>query len=104
VSPVGYISSGTQVKHTDTGDFANLQPILPSQNTTVLAKTASATNLPTGGLVTYTLRLTNSGPYSVEFDRIVDVLPSSPANATYVNNSATFNGAAFGNPNISGRI
>ncbi|HEX8311245.1 MAG TPA: DUF11 domain-containing protein [Chthoniobacteraceae bacterium] len=103
VSPVGYISSGTQVKHTDTGDFANLQPILPSQNTTILAKNASATNLPTGGLVTYTLRLTNSGPYSVQFDRIVDVLPSSPANATYVNNSATFNGAAFGNPSVSGQ-
>src|SRR5262249_22680915 len=29
VSPVAYISSGTQVKHTDTGNFATLPPVQP---------------------------------------------------------------------------
>jgi uncharacterized repeat protein (TIGR01451 family) len=101
VSPVAHISSGTQVKHTDTGDFATLQPILPANNTTLLAKSSSTTTLATGGAVTYTLRLTNNGPYNVEFDRIVDVLPSTPANATYVTGSAKFNGATFSDPSVT---
>ncbi len=101
VSPIGYISSGTQIKHTDTGNFLSLLPILPAINTTLLAKTVTPTALATGGIATYKVRLSNSGIYDVQLDRIVDVLPSSPANATYIAGSSTFNGVAIPDPNIT---
>ncbi len=35
-------------------------------------------------------------------DDFVDILPTTPANATYTTNSSQFNGIAIGNPTISG--
>src|SRR5205814_479020 len=44
VSPVNYISSGMQIKHTDTGDLATLAPLtLTTNHTLVASKTASPT-------------------------------------------------------------
>ncbi|MDX1546070.1 MAG: hypothetical protein R3247_03735, partial [Rhodothermales bacterium] len=57
VSPVGYIQSGNPIKHTDTGNFATLEPIQPADNTTTLAKSASVDTLIGSGTVTYTLTL-----------------------------------------------
>jgi len=105
LSPVNYIASGTQMKHTalNSGAYAaagGLLPILPAQNTVLLAKTVSTSTLPAqGGVVTYTLSATNNGSYDLSLDSFIDVLP---AGATYVTGSTTFNNASFANPYISG--
>ncbi|RAM48522.1 MAG: hypothetical protein C6Y22_27225 [Hapalosiphonaceae cyanobacterium JJU2] len=103
ISPVTQISSGTQIKHNDTGAFSSLTPIQPTLNKTTLSKSVSATTLPTGGTVTYTITLNNIGSSSVTLDDIVDVLPSTPGTVTYIPGSAKFNGNAIANPNISGQ-
>jgi uncharacterized repeat protein (TIGR01451 family) len=104
VSPVSYLSSGTQVKHNDTGDFASLLPIQPTTNTTTLSKSASPTNLPTGGTVTYTVTLTNASTNSsVTLDDIIDTLPSTPGIASYIAGSAKFNGVTISDPKVSGQ-
>ncbi len=88
VSPVGYISSGNQVKHTNTTDFATLEPIQPSDNKLQVAKSANPTWLAAGGTVAYVLTLTNTSTTdSASVDDFQDVLPTSPATPTYVASS-----------------
>ncbi len=105
LSPVNYIASGTQVKHTslNSGAYAaagGLLPILPAQNVMLLAKSVSSATLPAqGGVVTYTLSATNTGPYDLSLDSFIDVLPTG---ATYVTGSTTFNNVSFADPYISG--
>ncbi len=105
LSPIGYISSGTQIKHTslNSGVYATsggLLPILPAQNAVLLAKSVSHATLPAqGGEVTYTLSASNSGAYDVTLDSFMDTLPTG---ATYVTGSTTFNGAIFSDPYSSG--
>ncbi len=105
LSPVSYLASGTQIKHTKltSGAYAGaggLLPILPAQNVVLLAESVSHATLPTqGGVVTYTLTATNSGSYDLSLDSFIDVLP---AGATYVTGSTTFNNASFADPNIAG--
>ena len=83
ISPVAYISSGTQIKHTDTSSYTSLAAIQPISNFVTLTKLVSAATLPQqGGTVTYTLRFTNSGSVDVALDSVVDTLPISPAAAT----------------------
>jgi len=67
-----------------------------------LTKIASSATLTAAGNVNYTLRLTNSGSFSMTVNDFVDTLPTTPASATYVTNSSTFNGVAIGNPTIAG--
>jgi uncharacterized repeat protein (TIGR01451 family) len=67
-----------------------------------LSKSANPTILTAPGTVSYTLRLSNTGPFAMTVSDFVDTLPTSPASATYTTNSSTFNGAAIGNPTISG--
>lgn len=105
LSPVSYLASGTQVKHTKltSGAYAaagGLLPILPAQNSMLLAKTVSHSTLPAqGGVVTYTLSATNSAAYDISLDSFIDILP---AGATYVPGSTTFNDVSFADPGISG--
>ncbi len=105
LSPVSYLASGTQIKHTslNSGAYAaagGLLPILPAQNAVLLAKSVSHATLPAqGGVVTYTLSATNSGAYDVNLDSFIDNLP---AGATYVTGSSTYNGVSIANPTISG--
>jgi uncharacterized repeat protein (TIGR01451 family) len=103
LSPVSYIASGTQIKHTSLSSGAysgGLLPILPAVNEILLAKSVSHATLPAqGGVVTYTLSATNSGSFAVSLDSFIDVLP---AGATYVANSTTFNDETFADPYISG--
>jgi hypothetical protein len=100
VSPVAYISSGAQVKHTDTGSFASLPPIPPPTNVTTLAKSVAFSG---PGTVTYMLTLTNPSTFDVSMDRFVDTLPSSPANVTYVAGTSLYNGVPIADPAISGQ-
>ena len=67
-----------------------------------LSKIASPNTLAAAGTVNYTLRLTNSGSFSMTVNDFVDTLPTAPASATYTNNSSTYNGGAISNPAISG--
>ena len=103
VSPVAFIDSGTQIKHTDTGKFASsFPPIGTTSNSLTLSKLTSSSVLPTGGTPTYTLRATNSSSSSVTLDNLVDTLPSAPASVSYVSGSSKFNGSAIADPVISG--
>jgi hypothetical protein len=100
VSPVAYISSGNQVKHTDNNSFGSVPPIQPPPNLTTLAKSVAFSG---PGTVTYVLTLTNSSTVDVSLDRFVDTLPSSPANVTYVAGTSLYNGAPIADPAISGQ-
>lgn len=105
LSPVNYIASGTQIKHTNLGSGAyaaagGLLPILPAQNTVLLAKSVSHSTLTAqGGTVTYTVTATNTGSYDLSLDSFNDVLP---VGVTYVTGSSTFNNVSFADPFISG--
>ena len=85
-------------------DFATLRTLPTPSNTTVLAKSADVTENPVGLVVTYTITATNSGASPVTLDKLVDTLPTLPANAIYVAGSSTLNGSAFVNPIIAGQV
>lgn len=104
LSPIAYLSSGTQVKHTSLNsgvyNTGGLLPILPAENKVLLAKSVSHATLPAqGGMVTYTISATNGGAYALSLDSFNDVLP---AGVTYVPGSTTYNGVSFVDPVISG--
>ncbi len=101
VSPVNFIASGTQIKHTDTSGFASLPPIQPPVNNLLLTKSASPTNLgESGGTVTYTVTVQNSGTVDGRLDDFVDDLPTG---VTYVASSARYDGTLIDDPVISGQ-
>src|SRR5438093_1298318 len=113
VSPIVHVASGTQYKHTDASSLASLDPISAIGSQIRLVKSVSPTTLPNGGTASYRIRFSNTGSNSgcppeepnckdVSLDDIVDVLPSSPAAASYVAGTAQFNGAAIADPSISG--
>jgi uncharacterized repeat protein (TIGR01451 family) len=102
VSPVNYISSGTQVKHTDTSGYASLSPVQQITNTTVITKLVNAAVVYNATVVTYTARIANSGSTEVQIDQVVDTLPTSPAAVTYVAGSSAYNGASIPDPAVSG--
>ncbi len=102
VSPIQYIASGTQIKHTSTGDstYQAILPIQPISNTTTLTKTVSPTTmLQPGGTATYTVTATNSGGQSATLDDFTD---TPGTGATYVPGSSKFNGVAIADPLASG--
>lgn len=107
VSPVGYIASGTQIKHTDTGNFGptgTLQPVQPADNQVRLtSKTVDAGGITAaGGTAIYTLTFQNTGSVATTVNEVIDVLPTTPASVTYVPGSSTVAGAAAPDPVISG--
>jgi Bacterial Ig-like domain (group 3)/FG-GAP-like repeat/Domain of unknown function DUF11 len=102
VSPVAFISSGNATKHTGTSSYASFPPIGTTSNSLTVTKLLNSATWPTGGVPTYTVRVTNSASSSVTLDDLVDSLPSSPANVTYVPGSATFAGSPIADPSISG--
>lgn len=104
VSPVSFISSGTQVKHTDTSGYASLEPVQQITNTTVLTKLVNSAVIYNSTVVTYTARLTNSGSTDVDIDEVVDTLPTSPASVTYVSGSSTYGGATIPDPAVTGSV
>lgn len=106
VSPVAYISSGTQVKHTATGNFGDLPPVNPvSNNLVILNKTATPDTLPgTGGTVTYSITFANGAADDVTLDDIRDTLPTTPAIPTYVSGSSLWDGSPVPDPVVSSNI
>ncbi|MEO6468378.1 MAG: hypothetical protein ABIP21_04700, partial [Acidimicrobiia bacterium] len=103
LTPIQYIASGTQIKHTDMSGtaYTAILPIQPISNTTTLTKSASPTALTTpGGTVGYTLTATNSsGTQSATLDDFTDTPGSG---ATYVAGSSKFNSVTIGDPLTSG--
>jgi len=102
VSPIGFISSGTPVKHTTTGTYGSIPPILPTDNRLTMGKQVGATELFGAGIVNFSLFGTNSGTVEVILEDFVDTTPSSPAAPTYISGSSAFNGTPIGDPIISG--
>ena len=102
VSPIAFISSGNNVKHTTTGNYIDLQPILPTDNRVILGKTSAPAEFIGAGTTTFTLTVTNNGFYDATLDEFTDTLPSLPAQPAYVPGSARFNGAVIGDPLVSG--
>ena len=98
LSPVSYLASGTKIKHTPLDSIAGAS--FPASNFTRLAKTVSHATLPAqGGIVTYTLSVTNTGSLPVTLDSFVDSLP---AGAVYELGTSTFNNVSFPDPSVSG--
>ena len=102
VSPIGFISSGANVKHTTTGNYINLLPILPPDNRLTLGKIAAPTAFIGAGTVTFSLTLTNNGFYNAIVDEFTDTLPVIPAQPTYIAGSSRYNGVLIADPVISG--
>ncbi|HEX8720492.1 MAG TPA: hypothetical protein VF736_07680 [Pyrinomonadaceae bacterium] len=102
VSPIAFISSGTQVKHTDTSGYASLSPVQQIVNTTVLNKLVSTAVLYNASTVTYTARFTNSASTDVQIDQVTDTLPTTPAAVAYVANSSAYDGVTIPEPAIVG--
>jgi hypothetical protein len=100
VSPVGYIASGSQVKHTDQSAFSSLPPIDAVSNTLTLGLgTSSSLVNASNRTVTQTATVSNTGSAGSMDDFAV----SLPSGAAYVAGSAQFNGSAISDPNISGQ-
>ncbi len=110
IYPVSYISSGTQIKHTDTGNLAALGSIQPVTNQVILGtSTASPGQSPSclgggGGTSVVSVNITNNGSNAVTLDDIVVTLPTSPATVTLdAGYTETFDGTALPvDPVISG--
>jgi uncharacterized repeat protein (TIGR01451 family) len=102
ISPIGFISSGTPIKHTTTGNYGSIPPILPADNHITIGKQAGETQLFGAGTVNFSLFGTNSGTVDVILEDFVDTIPSSPTTPTYVSGSSAFNGAPIGDPIVAG--
>ncbi len=103
VAPIAYISSGAQIKHTTVSTLANIPAIQPASNTLLLSMTASPVSLGlSGGTVTYTVHVTNSGSAAASLDEFFDVLASSPDAESYLAGSSTFAGNSIADPAVSG--
>lgn len=103
VSPVGFISSGTQIKHTDTGGFIDLLPVEPAENKLTLTKNANTNQVGATGILTFSIAVSNSSTSNdVALTDLVDTLPTTPGTVSYVNNSSQFNGSSIPNPTITG--
>lgn len=99
VSPIQYIASGTQVKHTEVGTVGSL-PIISDAIAVQLTKSASPTALPSaGGDSTYTVRITNNDTSPIVLDRIVDTIP---ATSIYNTASSTLDTVAIADPVVDG--
>jgi hypothetical protein len=111
VYPVSYISSGTQIKHTDTGGFGSLAPISIPESKIIIASvqtTESAANAciasATSGRTTVSVAIENSGSTHVTLDDIVVTLPSLPTTVTYVAGSSSYDGVSIAtDPTLNGQ-
>ncbi|MDR7276776.1 Ig-like domain-containing protein [Catenuloplanes atrovinosus] len=102
LKPIQYIASGTQVKHTDIGGTAlgALPPVDVTAPITV-GKEAGPDLLPAGGgLVTYTLTLTNAASTAGLVDWVSDTLPDDSA---YQTGTMRIGGRTVADPAVTGR-
>ncbi len=95
--PIQQISSGTQVKHTSTTNFASVIPAIPvAQNPLTVGLSPDKDALPpAGGRASYTLTLSSS---SSEVSTVDDVSVALPAGAQYVPGTARLGGTPVSDP------
>jgi uncharacterized repeat protein (TIGR01451 family) len=112
VAPLSYISSGgSGLNHTNTAGFSSLPPIAPATNSIVMTKSVNPASSTAGGTATYAVNITNNGPSSASIDSVVDILPSTPANAVYISGTSYFDddissggsGVSISNPTGAGQ-
>jgi len=103
VSPISYISSGVQIKHSvdDCGGLY-LCDLPPPVNTTTVEKQAGPTSLPAGGTTTYSVTFSNAASSGIVLDDAIDVLPVVPAPGTYLTGTATYGGSPIADPIVDG--
>jgi hypothetical protein len=102
IYPANYISSGNEVKHTDTSGY-NALPSIPSPTNKVrfssfMTLPQSPTCLMGGGTATLTLTIENGGSVPARLDNIIVSLPTSPAVPSYVSGSSEYGGVALRDP------
>jgi uncharacterized repeat protein (TIGR01451 family) len=102
ISPISYISSGSPIKHTTTGNYGSIPPMLPTDNRLTIGKQSSVTEVFGAGTVGFTINATNSGTVEAILEDFVDTLPATPAALAYVNGSSRFNGVTINDPIVSG--
>ncbi|MDQ7825239.1 MAG: IPT/TIG domain-containing protein [Candidatus Eremiobacteraeota bacterium] len=100
IYPIAHISSGTQIKHTSTGNFVTLPPVPAVVNYLALTVSASPTSLEPGGTVTYTVTITNSGSQAATLSSLAAALSSGFG---YAPGTSQYNGSAIGDPALSGQ-
>jgi uncharacterized repeat protein (TIGR01451 family) len=102
ISPISYISSGSPIKHTTTGNYGSIPPMLPTDNRLTIGKQSSVAGLFGAGTVGFTISATNSGTVEAILEDFVDTLPANPAALSYVGGSSRFNGVSINDPVVSG--
>src|SRR5579859_2464423 len=103
VQPIAYINSGSQIKHTAVASLGNIPAMQAASNTLLLSMSTSPTSLGlSGGTVTYTVHVTNSGSTPASLDEFIDALASSPDAENYITGSSTFAGNDIADPTING--
>lgn len=106
IYPANYISSGNEVKHTDTSSFGGLPSIPSPENKVSLSSFVTSPTTPTcvlpGGTLSLSLTITNAGTVPARLDDIQVSLPLSPALPTYETGSSVYNGQSIGDPLVSG--
>ena len=110
ISPFDYVDSGSGTKHTAFSSLSSSGGSNVIYSATNVVNIINQTVTPNslfapGGIVTYTITFTNFAVNSgnITLDEIVDLLPGTPANATFVPGSATFNAAPLADPIIVGQ-
>ncbi len=99
LTPNNNISSGEEIKHTGTTP-ALLTDIQSAVNITTLSKSVDPIVVGTGGTVTYTITISNSGAIDTTLDKIQDIMPSG---VTYTNGSTTLDSTPIGDPIVNGQ-
>ncbi len=108
ISPVNNISSGTQIKHTNSTDTfvsdpIKFPPIQAADNfTKITSMSISPSILSNGGNAIVTINLVNNGTIATTLDDFVITLPISPAVPTFVTGTAQYNSVAIDNAYVSG--
>ncbi|MSU57437.1 MAG: tandem-95 repeat protein [Pedosphaera sp.] len=110
ISPFAFIDSGSGTKHTAFTSLATSGGSNVIYSATNVVNIVNQTVTPNsyfapGGIVTYSITFTNFSLNSsnITLDEIIDVLPGTPANATYIPGSATFNSSPLADPTIVGQ-
>src|ERR1051325_4586171 len=108
ISPFAFVDSGSGTKHTAFSSLASSggsNVIYSATNIISIASQTAMTNFfyAPGGTTTFSITFSNFAPTNVDLDEIVDQLPSTPGNPTFIPGSATFGGVPLADPTIVGQ-
>lgn len=111
VFPVNYINSGNPIKHTDTSNFGELDPIPATTSSirissvdTSESQAAACFGSGVGGTTTVSVTLQNDGSVPVTLDDLKVTLPTTPGTITYTASTSVYDGTAIPEPNIAGSV